>query len=97
VVAGLWEVWDDGTGAEDPVTFRSADGSDGERGKPNHRLVFADVPSVLADLAVHDVTAAGFHDHSKLVARYTDAVRTRRQQKPAWPGWPGVAVAEDHR
>ena len=97
VVAGLWEVRDDGTGTEDPVMFRSADGSDGERGKPNHRLLFADVPSALADLAVHDVTAAGLHDHATLVARYSDAVRSRAQQKPAWPGSPGVTVVDDDR
>jgi len=94
VVAGLWEVYDEGAGVEDPVTFRSSD-PDGKRGEPNHRLVLPDVPSALAELAVHGVTAEGFHDHATLIARYAEAVRTRPQQKPAWSGWPGVAVAED--
>src|SRR3954447_5344892 len=89
VVAGLWAVWDDGSGVGDPVTFRSSD-PDGQRGQPNHRLVFPDVPSALAELAVHDVTAGGFHDHAALVARYAQAVRARPPQKP---GWTGGAVA----
>src|SRR4051812_47757144 len=83
VVAGLWEVWDDGTGVEDPVEFRSSD-PDGERGKPNHRLVFPDVPSALAELAVHQVTADGFGDHEALIAKYGEAVRARPAQKPGY-------------
>lgn len=94
VVAGLWEVRDDGTGVEDPVTFRSSDGSDGQRGKPNHRLIFPDLQSALAELAAHDVTAAGFNDHAALITGYADAVRIRPRQQRAWPGWPGVAVED---
>ena len=97
VIVGLWEVWDDGTGVEDPVTFRSSD-PDGHRGKPNHRLVFSDVSSALAELAVHGVTADGFHNHSTLVAQYAEAVRSRGPRKPGGAGWPGIAVeAADER
>jgi hypothetical protein len=76
VIAGLWEVWDEGTGVEDPVSFRSSD-PDGERGAPNDRLIFRDVPAALEELAVYGVTAAGFHDHAGLVAKYAEAVRAR--------------------
>jgi hypothetical protein len=61
---------------------RLASSADGERGKPNHRLAFPDVPAALAELAGHDVTAAGFHHHTTLVAQYAQAVRARPAPKP---------------
>jgi hypothetical protein len=89
VIAGLWEVWDDGSGIEDPVTFRSSD-PDGKCGSPNHRLDFPDLPSALKELSVHGVTADGFGDYGQLIAKYGEAVRVRPPQSQ---GWQGSAVA----
>lgn len=92
VVAGLWEVWDEGTGVEDPVMFKASD-PDGNRGAPNHRLQFRDVSSALEGLSVHGVTAAGFRDHGQLLGKYAEAVRARPRAKAGWSGGP-VAVSD---
>jgi hypothetical protein len=76
VVAGLWEVWDQGTGVEDPAMFKSAD-PDRHPGEPTQLLRYATIADALNDLSVHGVTAGGFGSHADLVTAYGESVRAR--------------------
>jgi hypothetical protein len=92
VVVGLWEVWDQGTGSEDPVMFKSAD-PDRQPGEPTQWLRFATVAEALSDLSVHGVNADAFGSRDDLVVSYEGAVRARPATRLQGSSGP-FAVAE---
>jgi hypothetical protein len=92
VVARLWEVWDEGTGIEDPVMFKSAD-PDRRPGEPTQTLRFPTVAAALSGLSAHDLSADGFGSHDDLVAAYGAAVSRRTVRRRDEP-WMATAVVE---
>ncbi len=94
-VTGFWQVWDEGTGLEDPTAFGPL-GKGNERGRPNGAKTFSSLAEALNEVARFGVTEAGFADRSDLIASYARA-RSKRSNRPLGPRFGGfISPCEPH-